>query len=172
MSRAFVVNAIAGVVIAEALVLATRFERLVVPAAAAGVLFALGTLGAFFLSRYDTLLGFHETEVTTEAVVALVAEGVVLVALVPVLVSALSRRRHRAAARPSPDRTSTNPVPSDQGGPPILATMQDAEQTRPDRERVQAELVEAIEESGGAPSGVDGEHAESSRASRSPARPS
>jgi hypothetical protein len=91
VSRAFVVNAIAGVVIAEALVLATRFERLAVPAAAFGVLFALGTLGAFLLSRYDTLLGFHETEVTTEAVVALVAEIVAIVALVPILVAALSR---------------------------------------------------------------------------------
>jgi hypothetical protein len=78
-------------VIAEALVLATRFERLAVPAAAVGVLFALGTLGAFLLSRYDTLLGFHETDVTTEAVVALVAEIVALIALVPVLVVALSR---------------------------------------------------------------------------------
>ena len=37
--------------------------------------------------------------------------------------------------------------------------MQDAEQTRPDRERVQAELVEAIEEAGGGP-GVDGQNAE------------
>ena len=64
VSRAFVVNAIAGVVIAEVLVLATRFERLVLPAAAAGVLFAVGTLAAFFMSRWDTLLGFHETEVT------------------------------------------------------------------------------------------------------------
>jgi hypothetical protein len=97
VSRAFVVNAIAGVVIAEALVLATRFERLVVPGAAAGTLFALATLGAFLLSRYDTLLGFHETEVTTEAVVAIVAEGVALVALVPILVSALAARRRRAA---------------------------------------------------------------------------
>ena len=43
VSRAFVVNAIAGVVIAEALVLATRFERLVMPAAAVGVLFAAAT---------------------------------------------------------------------------------------------------------------------------------
>ena len=50
------------------------------------------------MSRYDTLLGFHETEVTTEAVVALIAEGVVLVVLVPVLVSALLAWRHRAAA--------------------------------------------------------------------------
>ena len=54
MSRAFALNAIGGVVIAEGLVLATRFERLVVPAAAAGVLFAIGTLGAFFLSRVGT----------------------------------------------------------------------------------------------------------------------
>jgi hypothetical protein len=37
--------------------------------------------------------------------------------------------------------------------------MQDAEQTRPDRERVQAELVEAIEDSG-PPPGVDGEQSE------------
>jgi hypothetical protein len=98
VSRAFVVNAIGGMVIAEALVLATRFERLVLPAAAAGVLFAVGTLVAFFLSRYDTLLGFHETAVTTEAVVALVAEGIVLIALVPILVSAALAWRHRAAA--------------------------------------------------------------------------
>ena len=91
VSRVFAVNAIAGVVIAEVLVLATRFERLAVPAAAVGVLFALGTIGAFLLSRYDTLLGFHETQVTTEAVVALVAEIVALIALVPVLVTALSR---------------------------------------------------------------------------------
>jgi hypothetical protein len=98
VSRAFAVNAIAGVVIAEVLVLATRFERLVVPGAAAGVLFAVGTLGAFLVSRWGTLLGFHETEVTTEAVIALIAEAVVLVALVPILVSALSAWRHRAAA--------------------------------------------------------------------------
>jgi hypothetical protein len=99
VSRAFAVNAIAGVVIAEALVLATRFERLVVPAAAFGVLFAVATLGAFLLSRYDTLLGFHETEVTTEAVVALVAEIVAIIALVPILVVALSRG---VATRPRP----------------------------------------------------------------------
>jgi len=98
VSRAFVVNAIAGVVIAEALVLATRFERLVIPAAAVGVLFAAATLAAFFVARYDTLLGFHETEVATEAVLALVAEVAALVALVPVVVSGLAARRRRAAA--------------------------------------------------------------------------
>ncbi len=98
VSRAFVLNAIAGVIITEVLVLATRFERLVLPAAAAGVLFAVGTLGAFFVSRADTLLGFHESAVTTESVVALIAEGVVLIALVPILVSAVLAGRRRAAA--------------------------------------------------------------------------
>jgi hypothetical protein len=98
VSRAFVLNAIGGVIIAEALVLATRFEQLVLPAAAAGVLFAVGTLVAFFVSRADTLLGFHESAVTTESVVALIAEGVALIALVPILVSAVRAWRHRAAA--------------------------------------------------------------------------
>jgi len=98
VSRAFALNAIAGLVIAEALVLATRFERLIVPSAAAGTLFALATLGASLLAPNDPLLGFHETELTTEAVVALVSEGVAVVALVPILVSALAARRHRAAA--------------------------------------------------------------------------
>jgi hypothetical protein len=98
VSRGFALNAVAGVVIAEALVLATRFERLVVPAAVAGTLFALATLGAALLAHDDTFLGFHEAELTTEAVVALVADGVALVALVPILVSAIAMRRRGAAA--------------------------------------------------------------------------
>jgi hypothetical protein len=96
ISRSFATNAIAAVVIAEALVLATRFEWLVLPAAAAGALFAVATSGAFVISRTDELLGFHEASVTTEAVVALVAEGVALIALVPVLISSLKSFRHRA----------------------------------------------------------------------------
>jgi hypothetical protein len=110
VSRAFIVNAIAGVVIAEALVLATRFERLAVPAAAVGVLFALGTLGAFLLSRYDTLLGYHETNVTTEAVVALVVEIVALIALVPVLVTALTRgvTTRRQSHDPGPEESGAD----------------------------------------------------------------
>lgn len=97
VSRSFAVNAIAAVVIAEALVLATRSERLVLPAAVVAVLFAIATLGAFAISRWGTLLGFHETSVSTEAVVALVAEGVVLIVLVPVIVSSV-----RALRRPNP----------------------------------------------------------------------
>jgi hypothetical protein len=97
ISRAFALNAVAAVVIAEALVLATRFERLTLPAAGAGVVFALATIGAFAISRWGTLLGFHETEVTTEAVLALAAEGVALVALVPVVISSV-----RAVRRGTP----------------------------------------------------------------------
>jgi hypothetical protein len=96
ISRSFATNAIAAVVIAEALVLATRFERLVLPAAAAGVLFAVATIAAFVISRADELLGFHEASVTTEAVVALVAEGLALIALVPVVISSLKSLRHRS----------------------------------------------------------------------------
>jgi hypothetical protein len=98
ISRSFAVNAIAAVVIAEMLVLATRYERLVLPAAAVAVLFAVATLGAFSISRWGNLLGFHETSVTTEAVVALIAEGVALVALVPVVISSVKTFRHRAPA--------------------------------------------------------------------------
>lgn len=68
------------------------------PATAVGVLFAAATLAAFFVARSDTLLGFHESEVTTEAVLAPVAEVVALVALVPAIVSGLAARRRRAAA--------------------------------------------------------------------------
>lgn len=93
ISRSFALNAIAAVVIAEALVLATRFDQLVLPAAAVAVLFAVGTLVAFSVSRWGDLLGFHEAAVTTEAVVALIAEGIVLVALLPVAAIGAGRSR-------------------------------------------------------------------------------
>ena len=98
ISRSFALNAIAAVVIAEVLVLATRFEQLVFPAAAVAVAFAVGTVVAFSLSRWDSLLGFHETAVTTEAVVALAAEGIALIALVPVGISSAKALRNRAPA--------------------------------------------------------------------------
>ena len=86
VSRSFVLNAIAGVVIAEALVLATRFERLVVPVAAAGVLFAVGTLVAFFCRGTTRCSASTRPRSTTEAVVALDRRG---------------RRARRAGARSS-----------------------------------------------------------------------
>jgi len=97
ISRSFALNAIAAVVIAEALVLATRIERLARPAAAAGALFAAATLVAYALSRTSGLLGFEESTTSTEAVIALVAEIVAVVALVPVALGAVGRRRAAAA---------------------------------------------------------------------------
>ena len=83
-------------VIAEALVLGLRYRALLLPAAAVGVGFAVATLVAYFLSRTRGLLGFKETSTTTEAVIAMVAEAVALVTLVPVVVTELRARRRPA----------------------------------------------------------------------------
>lgn len=95
ISRSFAINAIAAVVIAELLVLATRFRALVLPAAASGALFGIATITAYVLSRTGGLLGFEETATTAKAVVALVAEAVAVLALTPVALAAVTR--HRAA---------------------------------------------------------------------------
>ena len=81
ISRSFAINAVAGFVIAWALVVSLRFPRLAVPAALAGVGFAAATLGAYLLTRTVGLLGFEDDQLTAEAVVAFVAELVALVAL-------------------------------------------------------------------------------------------
>ncbi len=82
--------------IAEALVLGLRYRSLLLPAAGVGAAFAVATLVAYFLSRTRGLLGFEETATTTEAVIGIVAETVVLVTLVPVAVSELRARRRPA----------------------------------------------------------------------------
>jgi hypothetical protein len=81
ISRSFVLNAIAGLVIAELLVLSLRFDRLATPAAVIGVLFALGAIGAYTLARTSGLLGFTESGWSTEAVIAIAAEVVAVLAL-------------------------------------------------------------------------------------------
>ena len=81
ISRSFALNAIAAVVIAEVLVLSIRFARLAVPAALAAGGFAASTLLAYVLARTTGLLGFKDDQTSTEAVIALVAEAVVLVAV-------------------------------------------------------------------------------------------
>jgi hypothetical protein len=96
ISRSFAVNAIAAFVIAEALVLGLRYRGLLLPAAAVGAGFGVATLVAYFLSRTRGLLGFKETATTTEAVVAMAAEAVVLLTLVPVAVRELRGRRRPA----------------------------------------------------------------------------
>jgi hypothetical protein len=100
ISRSFALNAVAAVVIAEALVLATRVRGLVLPASAGGALFAIATIVAYVLSRTSGLLGFEESTTSTEAVVALVAEIVAVAALLPVAIASAGRRR--PAPTPAP----------------------------------------------------------------------
>jgi hypothetical protein len=88
ISRSFAINAVAGFVIAWALVVSLRFPRLAVLAALAGVCFAAATLGAYLLTRTVGLLGFEDDQLTAEAVVAFVAELVALGALGSWLVGA------------------------------------------------------------------------------------
>jgi hypothetical protein len=83
-------------VIAEVLVLGLRYRALLLPAAAIGAGFAVATLVAYFLSRTRGLLGFKETATTTEAVIAMVAEAIALVALAPLAFNELRARRRPA----------------------------------------------------------------------------
>ncbi len=96
ISRSFAINAIAAVVIAEAVILGLRYRELLLPAAAAGVVFAVATLVAYFLSRTRGILGFKETSTTTEAVVGMVSEAVIILTLVPVAITELRARRRPA----------------------------------------------------------------------------
>jgi hypothetical protein len=98
ISRSFALNAIVGLVIAELLVLSLRYHRLTLPAAALGVVFALGALGAYTLSRTSGLLGFTESGWSTKAVISKSAEVVAVLSLGTVLVRGLSARRSTAAA--------------------------------------------------------------------------
>ena len=95
ISRSFALNAIAGIVIAELIVASLHFDRLAVPAAALGLGFAAGALGAYTLSRTSGLLGFSENGWTTEAVISKLAELVAVIALGTFLVTSLTERRGR-----------------------------------------------------------------------------
>jgi hypothetical protein len=96
ISRSFALNAIAAVVLAEALVLGLRYRALLLPAAALGAGFGAATLVAYFLSRTRGVLGFEETATTTEAVLGMIAEAVAIATLVPVALTELRARRRPA----------------------------------------------------------------------------
>jgi hypothetical protein len=98
ISRSFALNAIVGVLIAEALVLSLRWERLALPAAIVGVLFAAGSIGAYVMARGDGFLGFTEDETTVEAVIAKTAEILAVASLGASLVVAWADRRAHAPA--------------------------------------------------------------------------
>ena len=85
ISRAFAVNALAGLVLAELLVASLFWTRLTLPAALASLGFAAFTLSAYGITRTAGLLGFNETTTSTEAVIAIVAETLVLIVTVALL---------------------------------------------------------------------------------------
>ena len=93
ISRAFALNAIAAVLIAEALVLSLRYHRLVVPACIAAAGFAGATLLAYGLTRTTGFLGFTDDQTSTEAVIAVIAEVVALLTATAVLGESLVRPR-------------------------------------------------------------------------------
>ena len=99
ISRSFALNAIVGIIVAELIVVSIRFDRLAIPAAALGLGFAAGALGAYTLSRTSGLLGFTENQWTAEAVISKLAELVAVVSLGTFLVTSLSARR--AATEPT-----------------------------------------------------------------------
>ena len=102
ISRSFALEAVVGLVVAELLVLALRFDALAVPAATIGTGFALAALAAYTLSRTSGLLGFTETGWSAEAVVAKTAEVVAAASLGWFLVAyVLHRKEQHAPARAS-----------------------------------------------------------------------
>lgn len=106
VSRAFILNAVAAVVIAEGLVVALRWRRLLVPAALAGIAFAGSSLAAYALTRTTGFLGFSDSAADMEAIVAVAAESAAIVTLVVLLVARPDERteaprtRLRGATRP------------------------------------------------------------------------
>jgi hypothetical protein len=99
ISRSFALNALAGLVIAEILVLSLRYERVAVPGAILGVVFAVGALGAYALARTSSFLGFTESGWSVEAVIGKAAEVIAAVSLGVALVAHAGSRRAAHAAR-------------------------------------------------------------------------
>lgn len=109
ISRSFALNAIAGLVIAEVLVLSLRFDRLRVIGAALGVGFALGALGAYTLARTTGLLGFTESGWSTEAIISKTAEVVAVITLGSFLVARVVEPSNERAQKSLGARTSARP---------------------------------------------------------------
>jgi hypothetical protein len=87
ISRAFAINAVAGLVLAELLVASLIWPRLRWPAVLGGLGFAAATLVAYTLTRTSGLLGFQDNHTLIEAVIAVAAEVVALAALGATLVN-------------------------------------------------------------------------------------
>jgi hypothetical protein len=100
ISRSFALNAIAGLLIAELLVVSLRVPRLARVAALGGMAFAAAALLGYLLSRTTGLLGFTEHQTTVEAVVAKLAELTAIVAL-PLSLRPKRETERRLAADPA-----------------------------------------------------------------------
>jgi hypothetical protein len=92
ISRAFILNAVGGLVIAELLVLAIRWREVTVPAAVFGLLFGLSTLGAYLTARTVGLLGFDEHTTSTEAIIGGIAEVIAVATCSGILFRSRPRR--------------------------------------------------------------------------------
>ena len=92
ISRAFILNAVAAVIIAEALVAATCWAKWILPAAAAGIVFAVSALAAYTLTRTAGFLGFSDTQHPTAAAIAVTTEAITVVSLAAVIAAELYLR--------------------------------------------------------------------------------
>jgi hypothetical protein len=102
LSRSILLQVVVASVVALALVASARWRALALPASALGALVALGSLGAYYRTRTDTLLGFSEGRWTTDAKVAVASEVVAAVALVAAAALAICWSRvRRAIAAPT-----------------------------------------------------------------------
>ncbi len=108
VARAFLVNAVAGLALAELLVLAIRRRELTLVATLGAVGFAVATLIAYALSRTVGLLGFTEDATTTEAVIASVAELGLIALLVPGILRAQRMVGSQSGRRVSKDVISAS----------------------------------------------------------------
>jgi hypothetical protein len=96
ISRSFALNAVAGLLVAELLVVSVRVPRLESIAAVAGIALAAAALIAYLFSRTTGVLGFTEHTTTVDAVVSKIAEVTAIASLT------LSLRPTPAVA-PGPD---------------------------------------------------------------------
>jgi hypothetical protein len=110
ISRSFVLTAIAGVVLGEVLVAGLLWPRLVLPAAVGAVVFSVGAIGAYLLARTSGLLGFTESRTITEAVLALIAEGVTVLTGSALALLAWRRRTTGPTVGVEPARTASTPA--------------------------------------------------------------
>jgi hypothetical protein len=102
ISRAFALNAVAGVLIAELVAASIVWPRLTAAGAMVAGGFALSTLAAYALTRTTGLLGFTDDQTSTEAVIAIAAEVVAAVGALALLIRSWRQPSPRTADLAAP----------------------------------------------------------------------